>query len=90
MYDTLTREQLGTLHELLYLIGQAIYDQLFTGDHRPTMPTISDEWTRLHTALKENSKTMRAVYGEMQRRDQMADAGSRLLADLRIQRGIDA
>ena len=95
MYDTLTLPELYKLHNDLFNEHQALHRKLVGPDYKPIVDPLGEYWAEIDAQCREVSAKMADVHAvirihEARRDADQADAASRLLADLRIQRGIDA
>jgi hypothetical protein len=69
MFDKLTTDQLSTLHNMLYLIGQSIHGQMMDTDHQPLIKVCGGRWKKLRKQHDATSALMRKTLAEIQRRD---------------------
>lgn len=69
MFDTLTLDELHTLHARLFQEHYALHRRLITADGMTVLSPLSDEWAVLSAKASEISETCGEVYAEIQRRE---------------------
>lgn len=70
MFDTLTLDELHTLHARLFQEHYALHRRLVTADGTPIVSPLTDEWALTSAKASQISETCGAVYAEIQHREQ--------------------
>lgn len=69
MFDTLTLDELHTLHARLFQEHYALHRRMLSADGTRILSPLSDEWAVLSAKASEISETCGAVYAEITRRE---------------------
>jgi hypothetical protein len=73
MFDTLTRDDLSSMHGILAQQHEALMAQLYDANYRPLLEVGGAEWNAIRAREADTHATMTAVFAEIQRRDESGD-----------------